>query len=108
MKRSSLLKTLVAILFCALLVVPAVAQKSQKTEKPKTTQSAGTFKEMLAKHVGKQTNLGKLAKVGTDFITVESDDATTMIALHAVVSFKVVKDEETSEERLEITLVAGD
>ena len=109
MKRSLLLNILVAILFSSLLAAPAAfAQKSQKTEKPKTTQSAGTFKEMLAKHVGKQTNLGKLARVGADYITMESDDAATVVALHGVVSFKVVKDEETSEERLEITLVAGD
>ncbi len=111
MNRSSLLKTVATILFCGLLAGPAAfAQKSQKTEKPKTTQSAGTFKEMLSKHVGKQTNLGKLIKVGPDYVAVESEEVQTMIQLQAIQSFRVVviKDEETSEERLEITLLAGD
>jgi hypothetical protein len=100
----------VSVLLAAVLSAgPAVAQKSQKTDKPRPVQSApSTIKELLQKYEGKATSLGTLKDVAGDYFVVEQEGVTTIRPLSTIHSLRVVKDEEAGTETLEIQLTPKD
>jgi|WetSurMetagenome_2_1015567.scaffolds.fasta_scaffold23447_2 hypothetical protein len=103
----------VPVLLAAMLTAgPAIAQKSQKTqkaEKPRPVQSVpSTIKDILQKYEGKTTSLGTLKNVAGDYFVVEQEGVATIRPLSTIHSLRVVKDEEAGTETLEIQLTPKD
>ena len=103
----------IVCLLAAVLVVPAEAQKKKKAaEAPQTEvqKSTESFRSFLLKYEGLSTNLGKLTKIGTDFVVFENEDGATVMALFGVASIRYVKadEEEGEKEHLVIKLFAMD
>ena len=101
---------LVSVLTAFFLITgTAVAQKNQKSEKPKVVVSApSTIKDLLQKYEGKATSLGILKRVAGDFFVVEQEGVASMYPLSVIHMLRVVKDEEAGTETLEIQLTAKD
>lgn len=100
---------LTALLVFALPVPQATAQKTQKAEKQKQVQTTpSTIRDFLVKHEGKATTLGTLTRVAGDFFVVEQEGVSSMHPLSSIHTFRLVKDEETGTDVLEILLLAKD
>jgi hypothetical protein len=109
------MKTIGLILLACILpvfVVNADAEQKKKKADEQQVQpqkASDTFRSLLAKHEGMETNRGKLTRVGTDFVILTQDEGFTVYSLSAVASVKVIKpEEEGDKETLEIKFFAMD
>jgi hypothetical protein len=69
------------------------------------------MRDMLLRYEGMSSNLGKLVKVGPDFLLFEEESGRMVVSLAAVLSVREVlpgEEEENPEKTLEIRLVAAD
>jgi hypothetical protein len=89
---------------------PALAQKKEapKKEVAPPSQPQGTMKEVMLQYVGKATSIGTIKKVTAQYFSVEQEGVTSIYPLAVLHSVKTMKDEDTGELRIEITLVAKD
>ena len=100
---------LVLILLSGSVVLgPAVAQKSKKSQPDAT--SLGTIKELVKKYQGQMTNIRKITRVEGDYFVVEDEGVTAMYPIGAIQAIRLVKveEEEKDSTRIEIRLMAHD
>lgn len=100
---------LLACMLPVLVVHADAEQKKKKTDEQQVQpqKASDSFRSLLAKHEGMETNRGKLTRVGTDFVVLTEEDGPTVYSLSAVASVKVIKPEEEGEkEKLEIKFFA--
>jgi len=106
--------TLVSAALCCLIglvQMPALAQKTQKGEKARSAAAAPqqvTMKDLLMRHEGKTTNLGKLTRVTSEYFVLEQEGTVSTHPLSVLHTIRLVKDEETGEQSIELVLLAGD
>jgi len=121
---------IIVYLFLMLLFVPVISSTADAQKKKKATEEAPvispaplvpptqgstqsqkaseSFRVLLLKYEGWKTNLGKLTKVGSDYIVIEDEDGATVHALSSVASLRAVKveEEEGVKNELEIKLLS--
>jgi hypothetical protein len=98
------------VLSGSIVLGPAVAQKSKKSQPVATSQ--GTIKELVKKYQGQMTNIGTITKVEGDYFVVEDEGVTAMYPIGAIQAIRLVKVEEEEEGKdsthIEIRLMAHD
>jgi predicted secreted Zn-dependent protease len=107
MKQIARIAVLVAVLLAA-LSAQASAQKKPVVKKETPVQSAGTIRELMARHIGTKTNLGTIKSVATDFFVLDDDGVEVVHPLSTIHTILFVKDDDSAGTRMEIRLVGKD
>jgi hypothetical protein len=107
MKQIARIAVLVAVLLAA-LSVQASAQKKPVVKKETPVQSAGTIKELMARHIGTKTNLGTIKSVATDFFVLDDDGVEVIHPLATIHTIKFGQADEAGVRKMEIRLIGMD
>ena len=88
-------------------------EKATATAPQKQMEKEGSgLHDILVKHLGMSTNLGRLSRVGPDYVLFDTEDGQFFLSFAALVSVREVPpaedEEEPGEMTLEIKIVATD
>ncbi len=94
---------LVGILILTLVALTVNAGTNQKAQKQPMT-----VREILAGYEGSDSNLGKIKRIGTDFLLLQEETTQKIVPIHSIQEVRLMKENPTDPMKIEIRLVAKD
>ncbi len=102
-RHAALPWSLVGVLILSLVLISVTSGTAQKTPK-----NPMTVRELLSQYSGYDSNLGKIKRLGNDFLLVQEENAQTVVPFTSIQEVRLVKENSTEPVKIEIRLVSKD